>query len=421
MKVKIESVAFKGYGVGRLHGKVIFVPYTVTGDEVSVTPVEERKDFSIAKLKGIITPSPWRVTPPCPYFGYCGGCQWQHIEPMVQGELKKEILKNLFQRLGRLKELPPLSLIPSSSPYGYRARIQLKVDGKRIGFFEGKSHRIIEIDQCLIAHPLVNSLLKELQKGRYALSHIREIEINVSPEEEKGILIFHLDKPVSRETLPIHELIGSSPFLKGWVLAGINGWEYFGDPILYLKTEGISSKIRKVFRLRVSPESFYQVNLEQNLTLLETVLEFAQLRGEERVLELYSGIGNFSLPLAMKAGWILGIEENRKAIEDARFNAEENRIGNCQFLLGRVEERMKELGEGVDLMVLDPPRRGAKSVLVEIERLRPKRIIYLSCDPTTFIRDITLLLQKGYSLQKVRLVDMFPQSYHMEVIGLLEG
>jgi len=123
----------------------------------------------------------------------------------------------------------------------------------------------------------------------------------------------------------------------------------------------------------------------------------------------------------MKAGWILGIEENRKAIEDARFNAEENRIGNCQFLLGRVEERMKELGEGVDLMVLDPPRRGAKSVLVEIERLRPKRIIYLSCDPTTFIRDITLLLQKGYSLQKVRLVDMFPQSYHMEVIGLLEG
>jgi len=421
MKVKIESVAFKGYGVGRLSGKVIFVPYTVTGDEVSVTLVEERKDFSIAKLKEIITPSPWRVTPPCPYFGYCGGCQWQHIEPMIQGELKKEILKNLFQRLGRLREPPSLSLIPSLSPYGYRARIQLKVDGKRMGFFEGKSHRIIEIDQCLIAHPLINPILKELQKRRVSLSHIREIEINVSPEEEKGILILHLDKPAGRETLPIHELLGSFPFLKGLVLAGINGWEYFGDPILHLKTEVISSKIHRVFRLRVSPESFYQVNLEQNLNLLETVLEFAQLRGEERVLELYSGIGNFTLPLAMEAGWVLGIEENGKAIEDARFNAEENRIGNCRFLLGRVEERMKEVGEEVDLMLLDPPRRGAKSVLVEIERLRPKRIVYLSCDPTTFIRDITLLLQKGYSLQKVRLVDMFPQSYHMEVIGLLEG
>lgn len=420
MRVRIESVAFKGYGVGRIQGKVVFVPYTVTGDEVFVDPVEEKKNFAMARLKEILSSSPWRVSPPCPYFGYCGGCQWQHIEPRIQGDLKKEILKNLLQRLGGLKDLAPLSFIPSNTPYGYRARIQLKVKEEKIGFFEERSHQIIEIEECLIAHPLINNILQRFRKERFPLSNIREIEINVSPEEGKGILIIHLNKPVKGRTLPIPELLQSISLLKGVALGGTNPWRYFGDPVLHLTTEVIYSGIHKVFRLRTSPESFYQVNLEQNLKLLETLLEFAQLRGEERVLDLYSGIGNFTLPLAVHAKYVTGIEENGKAVEDARFNAEENRIGNCRFFPGKVEDKMKEIKEEVDLLVLDPPRMGAKSILSEILRLHPRRIVYISCEPTTFARDVRILSEKGYVLKKICLVDMFPQTYHMEVVGLLQ-
>lgn len=420
MGVRIESVAFKGYGVGRIQGKVVFIPYTVTGDEVSVNLVEEKRNFAMARLKEILTPSPWRVNPPCPYFGSCGGCQWQHIEPRLQGDLKKEILKTLLQRLGGLKDLPPLSLIPSNTPYGYRARIQLKVNEGKIGFFEEKSHRIIEIEECLIAHPLVNTLLQGFRKERFPVSNIREIEINVSPEEGRGILIIHPNSLARGESLPLSELLKSIPLLKGVALGGRNQWRYFGDPVLHLTTEVIFSGIHKVFRLRASPESFYQVNPEQNLKLLETLLEVAQLRKEEGVLELYSGIGNFTLPLAVHAKYVIGIEENRKAIEDARFNAEGNRIGNCRFLPGRVEDRMKEIKEKVDLLVLDPPRKGAKMILAEIFRLHPGRIIYISCEPTTFARDVRILVEKGYVLKRICLIDMFPQTYHMELVGLLQ-
>lgn len=419
-RVRIESVAFKGYGVGKLKGKVIFVPYTVTGDEVSINLIEEKKNFAMARIKEVLRPSPWRVCPPCPYFGGCGGCQWQHIEPRIQGDLKKEILKNLLQRLGGMKDLPLLSLIPSDTPYGYRARIQLKLKEGKIGFFEEKSHRIIEIEECLIAHPLINLILQRFRRERFPVSNLREIEINISPDEDKGILILHLYKSKAGKDLPVQEFLQSFPILKGIALAGKGKWIYFGDPVLYFNTKVASSKFHRTLRLRVSPESFYQVNLRQNLKLIEILLEFAQLQGEERVLDLYSGIGNFSLPLALHAKSVIGIEENRKAIEDARFNAEENQTGNCRFLLGRVEDRMKGMEGRVDLLVLDPPRRGARAILDEIEGLRPKRIIYISCEPTTFIRDIKILTQKGYFLQKICLVDMFPQTYHMEVIGLLQ-
>ncbi|MGQ9508412.1 MAG: 23S rRNA (uracil(1939)-C(5))-methyltransferase RlmD [Thermodesulfobacteriota bacterium] len=420
MRVRIESVAYKGYGVGRFQGKVLFVPYTVTGDDVLVSLIEERKNYSIAKLEKVFFYSPWRRTPPCPYFGRCGGCQWQHIDPSIQGELKREILKELLKRVGGLKEIPSLSIIPSPFPYGYRVRIQLKLNGKRMGFFEERSNRLIEIEECLIAHPLINTILKEVKKGSFPLSELRKIEINVSPDEEKGILILHPNPSKSIKYLPIQELLRSSSILKGIVLVSKRERKSFGDPILHLIMKVFSRGIEKVFHLRASPESFYQVNLTQNLKLIETVLEFAQLGGEERVLDLYSGIGNLTLPLATESKQVIGIEGNRKAIEDSLFNAKKNQIENCHFLQGKVEERIKEVHGGVDLIVLDPPRRGARAILDEIDRLHPKRILYISCEPPTFVRDIRILSQKGYSLREVRLVDMFPQSYHMEVVGLLQ-
>jgi len=412
-------MAFKGNGVGHIDGKVIFVPYTVTGDEVSVEIVEDKKSYSVGGLKEILIPSPWRINPPCPYFGDCGGCQWQHIDPSVHEVLKKEILKESLQRLAGLKEIPPLSAVPSLQPYGYRIRIQLKAEGNKIGFFGEGSHRVVEIDRCPIAHPIINAILQHIRKVQLPYSGMEGFEINVSPEEGKGILIFHLNLSGQRGKIPLKELLQSIPLLKGVAVVRKKRWIYLGDPILNISTTLKRLGRERVFRLRVSPGSFFQVNLEQNLELIQTVLDFGELKGSERVLDLYAGIGNFTLPLATEAKWTIGIDESKKAVADAHFNAGGNGIQNCQFISGSVEEMLKGVGEALDIVVLDPPRRGCKEVSEQIARLNPKRIVYVACEPTTFSRDIRVFANGGYTLQKLCLIDMFPQTYHMEVVALL--
>lgn len=420
IKLRIESVGFKGNGVGHIDGKVIFVPYTVTGDEVSVEIAEDKKSYFVGRLRKILIPSPWRVNPPCPYFGDCGGCQWQHIDLSFQEGLKKEILKESLQRLAGLKQTPPPSTVSLSQPYGYRIRIQLKAQGNKIGFFEEGSHRLVEIDHCPIAHPMINVILQHIREGQFPFSATEEIEINVSPEEDKGILIFHLNPSGQRRPLPFKELLQSLPLLKGIAVVRRKRWTYLGDPTLNVTTRLKSPGIEKDFRLRVSPGSFCQVNPGQNWEIIQAVLEFGELKRSDRVLDLYAGIGNLTLPLASGAEWVVGIEENRKAISDARFNAEENNIENCRFNSGRVEEMLRGFREKSDLIVLDPPRRGCKEILNQILRLNPKRIVYVACDPTTFSRDIRFFSEEGYILQKLRLIEMFPQTYHLEVIGLLK-
>jgi len=412
-------MTFKGNGGGRLDGKVIFVPYTVTGDKILIQITEDRKNYSIGKLEKILTPSPWRVPPTCPHFGLCGGCHWQHIDPSAHEVLKRNILEDLLQEMAGLKEIPLLSVVPSAQPYGYRVRIQLKVEGNKIGFFEERSHLVIEIDRCPIAHPIINAILQHIRKKPFPFSGVEGIEINVSPEEGKGILIFHSNLSGQRKIFPLKELLQSFPLLKGIAVVRRKRWTTLGDPILNVSTTLKRLGRERVFRLRVSPGSFFQVNPGQNLELIQTVLDFGELKGSERVLDLYAGIGNFTLPLATEAEWVLGIEESKKAVADARFNAEGNGIKNCQFLSGSVEEMLKGIGEALDIVVLDPPRRGCKEVSEQIARLNPKRIVYVACEPTTFSRDIRVFAKGGYTLQKLCLIDMFPQTYHMEVVGLL--
>ncbi len=417
VQVPIESVAFKGYGVARIHGKVIFIPYTVTGDKAWIKVVEEKKKYSTGQLIHLIEPSPWRINPPCPYFGSCGGCQWQHIDYPAQTKLKKEIIADLLKRLGRLQEIPSIAVIPSPKPYDYRIRVQLKVKGKAMGYYHEGSHQIVDIDHCPISHPLVNRILRRLRAEFGVLQLMKAIEINVSPEEQRGMILFHPHSPDRRIEPLTRKLLQSEPTLRGIAIVGGREMNLFGDPM----DLRISSYQHRSLKLRTSPGSFSQVNFEQNQTLIETVLQFSGVNQEDRVLDLYAGVGNLTLPLAMGAKEVLGIEENRVAVKDAQFNAERNGLRNCHFIQGRVEHILSDWErEPPHLVVLDPPRTGCKMILDQVAGLKPKKIVYVSCEPTTFARDIRLFFERGYSLRRLSLIDMFPQTYHMEVAGMLQ-
>ncbi|MGO8990574.1 MAG: 23S rRNA (uracil(1939)-C(5))-methyltransferase RlmD [bacterium] len=416
VQVPIDAVTFKGYGVARIHGKVVFVPYTVMGDEAWVEVTEEKKRYSSGRLIQLIESSPRRVNPPCPYFGSCGGCQWQHINYMAQPELKKEILRDLLKRLGRLQEIPSIGVFPSPKPYDYRIRIQLKVRGKAMGYYREGSHQIVDIDHCPISHPLVNRIIRRL-RGEFALFRLmKEIEINVSPEEGRGMILFHPHSH-NRQIEPFAKrLLQSEPILRGIAIAGKGKLALFGDSLEFT----VPSYQDRNLNLRVSPGSFSQVNPEQNQRLIQIVLQFSEAINEDSILDLYAGVGNLTLPLAMGAKEVLGIEENRTAVEDAQFNAERNGIQNCHFIQGRAEHVLSNWErETPSLVVLDPPRTGCKTILDQVVRLKPRKIIYVSCEPTTFARDLCLFSERGYLLQKLSLIDMFPQTYHMEVVGLL--
>jgi 23S rRNA (uracil1939-C5)-methyltransferase len=421
VRVLIESVAFKGYGVARIDGKVVFVPYTLTGDEAWIEMTEEKKRYSTARLSEIIKPSPGRVIPACPYFGTCGGCQWQHIDYSTQAEQKKEILRETLKRLGGMKEIPSISVVPSPKPYDYRARVQLKVKGKAMGYYQERSHRIVAVERCPISHPLVNRIIQFLRDLSGALPHLEEVEINVSPEEGRGVLLLH-SRSYDQGAEPFtKEFLQSQPILKGIAIHQKDGHQFFGDPTLNFAIPLSPSREKKELKLRISPGSFSQVNPEQNQRLVQTVLQFSELNQEDRVCDLYAGAGNLTLPLAMGGKEVSGIEENRRAFEDAQFNAKRNGIKNCHFIHGRVEDVLLDWErESPDLIVLDPPRTGCKAILDQVVRLEPKKIIYVSCEPTTFARDLRLFSERGYSLQRLGLIDMFPQTYHMEVVGRLQ-
>ena len=420
VRVLIESVAYKGYGVARVDGKVAFVPYTLAGDEAWIEITEEKKTYSAGRLIQLLKPSPGRVTPPCPYFGTCGGCQWQHMDYSIQVEQKKKILGETLKRLGGLKEIPPISAVPSPKPYDYRIRVQLKANGKAMGYYQERSHRIVDIERCPISHPLVNRIIQDLRDQLDALSDMEEVEINVSPEEGRGVLLFYPHSHDQRTEPFATDLLRRCPILKGIAITRKAGHKLIGDPTLNYSIPLSHRKEKRELKLRVSTGSFSQVNPEQNQRLVQTVLQFSKLNQEDRVLDLYAGAGNLTLALATEAGEVLGIEENKMAFQDAQFNAERNGIENCHFIHGRVEDVLLDgKREPPDLIVLDPPRAGCRTILDQVVRLKPKKIIYVSCEPTTFARDLRLFWERGYSPQRLSLIDMFPQTYHMEVVGLL--
>ncbi|MEK7773740.1 MAG: class I SAM-dependent RNA methyltransferase, partial [Deltaproteobacteria bacterium] len=425
--VQITSLAYGGKGVGRAGGKVVFVPYTAPGDEARIEIVEEKKGFSEGALKGLVTPSPLRQAPFCGLFGICGGCALQHMRYGHQLEWKQKILEDTLGRIGGIKDIPfdP----PQGSPevFNYRSRARFQVNGRRWGFFESGSHRVASLEECPLLDPVINDAFARIKdiflSGRLGKAPpLFAIDIGADEAGGMAVAAFHI---AENQAFPWEGLLGGAGPLKGlevWVgrpFKRDKGKRVFscGDVKLDYEAGGI--------RYGAGISVFSQVNRLQNRALIDRVVDCAELKGAELVVDLFSGVGNLALPLARLAGKTIGVEYSSSACAQAEENAALNSIEGVSFIaspaLPWMERNVNTLEKGgVDVVVLDPPRGGEPGADRAFSILRPKKIIYVSCSPPTLARDVSLLTGRGYRVARAGLFDMFPQTFHIESVVRLD-
>jgi len=403
LQVHVSGMAHGGDALARHEGKVIFVPYALPGEEVVVELAEERASYSRARLVEVLSPSPDRVEPRCRHYGTCGGCQWQHISYERQSALKEEVLRSQLKRIAHLPNVPVRHTLAASDPWCYRNHVQLHLDDEgRMGFMGTDGSSVVPITECHIMHTLLWDVFAGL-----------EIDF---PELERVSLRAGI---ATGQQLVVLESAGSqAPAIEVDVPVSCVLSLGDGTPVTYVGNGYVTEKIGSR-SLRVSATSFFQANTSQTERLVRTVEEYLDPQGHECLLDLYCGVGTLGLALADRVAEVIGVESNEAAMEDADFNAEG--MTNVTLLEGSVEQVLPSIEQSIDLVILDPPRQGAsKRCLDALGTLSAPRVIYVSCDPATLARDVGRLGQSGYQLVEVQPVDMFPQTYHVEAVALLQ-
>jgi 23S rRNA (uracil1939-C5)-methyltransferase len=387
---------YGGYMLSR-GDEIVFLKGALPGEIVEAEIVEKKRDYSIASVKDVVESSPDRVSPACPVFNRCGGCHYQFISYKRQVSIKEEVVLDCLRRIGKVEAelLPPLV----SEPWHYRKRVQFKVssDG-RIGFYRQSTHEVEEFEECLLLSDELNMVLKALKSGGLP-SGIKEILLQSGDRITALIKGGGYDFRVAAAMLSAAGVSG---------IASING-EVDGERQIELHLGS--------FQYRVSTGTFFQSNWSLNNVLVSFIEEFLAAVKPSKVVDLYAGAGNLSIPFSPYAESIVSVEEDRQSFRDGQVNLKLNRIRNIKFVNRRVEEF--DIQEGTDLVIMDPPRTGvSRRVLGRILDRRPEWVIYLSCNPSTFSRDIKHLNEE-YRIESLRVVDMFPQTYHIELLGIL--
>jgi len=443
IEIKIEDIGSEGEGIGKYEGYTLFVKDTVMGDIALVQVMKTGKTFGYAKLLKLITPSEYRCEPKCPIASKCGGCQLQHVTYSKQLEYKEDKVRNCLTRIGGFDSFTMEPIIGMEEPYYYRNKSQFPVGKDKegnleIGFYASRTHSIIDTDQCCIGAEINDEIIVfmryfiekykiepyEEESHRGLLRHIL-IRVGFATEEVMVCLVINGTELPHQE-----ELIQGLQKIKGMTSICLNVNKYRTNVILGEKiiplwgADYITDSIGDI-KYRISPLSFYQVNPVQTKKLYDTVLEYADLHGDEVVWDLYCGIGTISLFLAKNAKKVYGVEIVAAAVEDAKTNAQINDITNTEFFIGAVEEVLpgifKKENSQADIIVVDPPRKGCdQSLLDTILAILPKKIVYVSCDPATLARDLKYLCEKGYQLEKVKSVDQFCHSVHVETVVKLK-
>lgn len=402
--LKAEFPAYGGLSIGKWKGKVVFIKNTIPGEMIEAKLEWERKDYYTASATKILEPSPDRIKPDCKFFGLCGGCQFQYITYNRQTRLKVQILQDCLKRLARI-EIPLSQPLIYDNPWNYRCRGQFKISHGKTGFYKEKTREVIDIDNC----PLMTEEINEhLAKAKPLLKNIALKEIHISYGDKAVALI----KTEDRQFGGWDEL--SSVFLKSGfsgLVIDLGGKRLlkYGSRYITLDLEGL--------KYTISPMSFFQSHWRLNQAVVRFIKESLQPLKGKRVLDLYSGAGNFSFPISLDADEVIAVEENPFAIEDGERNLQINGIKNCRFIRSSIEDL--DIKDPIDILILDPPRPGLTNIAInKILTIMPERIAYVSCNPTTLSRDLKKLLAK-YELDSIRMVDFFPQTYHIESLAFL--
>ena len=416
LKLKIDSLTYGPYGIGRDNRRVILVPLTVPGDEAGVRIVAEKRNYAIGELSHLLKPSPLRQAPPCPYFERCGGCPWQQIEYEGQLAAKEKIVVDALHRIGRLDGFQILPILRSPQEYGYRRRIRLQSDGrKRLGFYRALSHELIEIDSCPIADPQVDrhlSVAREWIKG--LRTKLRFVEIIMSDGEQQTVLVGRSEERFFQEDDALcAPFVSGQKEIKGVIISGPGWHRSWGRTKIHIQSQDD-------LIMEVDGNIFTQVNREGNNLLVGEILQWGEFDHQDRVLELYSGAGNLSLPAARRAGEIVAVDGNPQSIRNGKENGRLNRIENIRWLCSDVPKAVRRFvtdQEQFSKIILNPPRSGAKGLEHELASLNADKILYVSCNPPTLARDLSALSKKGYRLTRVRPIDLFPHTFHVEVLS----
>jgi 23S rRNA (uracil1939-C5)-methyltransferase len=424
----IDSVTHDGKGIARIPGKKVFVSGALEGETVRFCRRKKRRNYDEAQLLEVLSASPKRIEPRCAVFGLCGGCSWQHIGDAEQRQIKQQALQDALQRIGKVEPdrwLPPIH--DSAWNYRRRARLAVKnVAGKGrvlVGFREQHAPFITDMHRCEVLASPVDALLdglSELIASLSICSRLPQIELAVA--ENATSLVFRvLDAPTESD-LGRFKAFGHKHGLRIYLQTG------GPDSISLLQPEGPVSPLRYSlpdFEVVIEFEAtdFVQVNAGVNRRMVAMALELLAPGPQDRVLDLFCGIGNFSLPLAHRCSHVLGVEGEQSLVTRARANADLNGIANCDFRLadlGRIDGTECWLSEGWTGLLLDPARSGAPEIVRHIGRINPSRIVYVSCHPATLARDINVLVaEQGYRLDAAGIIDMFPHTGHVESITLL--
>lgn len=425
--VKIEKLIYGGEGLAHHEGSTVFVPFVLPGETASITPVEQKKKFIRTRVDRIVTPSPERIAPKCPHFGVCGGCDYQHISYEPQLNFKKEILRETLRRIGKI-DWPGTITTHASPPWAYRNRAQWKVrpldpaadneagvgpEGKvklGIGYFKANTTALFAVETCEIISPL---LLKTLLALRTSLAAgelprgLREVEAFVNAADSQLLITATFTGFPSRAAEHAETFRRVAPEITSLLFHDPNRdrMELYGPGYLEYETGGTA--------YRVGHFSFFQVNKFLTETLVNEVA--GREEGGRMALDLFAGVGLFSIPLAEKFEKVLAVESNPAATRDLESNVRgkgviEVRTADVDRFLARSKERP-------DLVVLDPPRAGmTPEAMQRLAKMAPARITYVSCEPPTLARDLAILIAAGYSCTEVHLIDLFPQTFHMETV-----
>jgi len=411
--LRIEKVVHRGYGLGRVQGHVWLVPFTAPQEVIKARAKATKKGFIEGELVSVLEPSPYRVEPPCPYYGKCGGCHLQHIEERFQPSLKSEIVKEMFERAG-LPEIGEVELV-SGNPWHYRHRASFHCSDGVIGFYEMGSHKICDISSCKICTPKINDAISVV---RQTLKHVSRAKVEVCVDAKERVFVLvrtDFDNPKK-----IGQMLSATGMAHCVIISHSSGRQTkIGDTDFLLKTWDENGTEVEIVAF---PTVFFQANMGLNRFLVETVLNMLSPLSGKTVFEGYCGAGNFTVGLVKGGGKVVAVDTDKVALK--ALDATLRRLSlDADLLIGDVKDVAQDFAKNrrsFDLLLLDPPRQGVHSALKHISKFGARKVVIVGCEVSTLVRDTRYLSDMGYKVKRVVALDMFPQTFHVETVLLME-